>query len=244
MVPVSGEKMVVLSSYSWALSTPALAMFTWLVALSSWAWATSRAALNPTKSDSESSLLVEQVQVAFVIRLGLFRVGRGLGQTGHRRVVAGLGLVDRRDVDVRLDFHQQIALVDLLAFLDRQVNDFAADFRADVDLEDGLDLAVGHDEIGEAVARNLGGLHRDGRRGAFQTITTTASAATATTTARKIIQFRDFFFLGVAGRGWSIGGFSTPPECRKHRELSSSNRQLWRHVRRKIAHPGRAPGGR
>jgi hypothetical protein len=38
------------------------------------------------------------------------------------------------------------------------------------------------------------------------------------------------FFLGVAGRDWSIGGFSTPPECRSGGKLSSANRLLWRHA--------------
>jgi hypothetical protein len=56
MVPVIGEKMVVFASCSPALSTDALAISTWLVALSSWARATSRDALNAMKSESESSL--------------------------------------------------------------------------------------------------------------------------------------------------------------------------------------------
>jgi hypothetical protein len=33
-----------------------------------------------------------------------------------------------------------------------------------------------------------------------------------------------FFFLGAAGSGWRIGGFSTPPEWRNRRKLSSSKR--------------------
>ena len=56
MVPSSGETMVVLSSKSCALSTAALATFTWSLALSSCACATSRATLKPMKSESESSL--------------------------------------------------------------------------------------------------------------------------------------------------------------------------------------------
>ena len=78
-----------------------------------------------------------------------------------RGLVAGVGLVDGGDVEVRLDLHQQIALVDLLPFLDRQVNDFAADLGADLDLQDGLDSAVGHDELGQVAPRDLLGLNGD-----------------------------------------------------------------------------------
>jgi hypothetical protein len=124
--------------------------------------------LERDKVRGRKQFAVEQLQVAVVIRLGLFHAGRGLGLAGHRRGITGLGPIDRRDIDIRFDLHQQIALVDELAFLDRQLGDFAAHFRADGDLHDGLDLAVGHDEVGEAVARNLGGLHRDGRRAVFQ----------------------------------------------------------------------------
>ena len=98
-------------------------------------------------------LVVEQFQVAVVVRLGLFQVRLRRGFGGERGFVTGLGLVDRGDVNVRVDLHQQIALLDLLAFLDRQFDDFAADFRADGDLHDGLDFAVGDDDVGEAVAR-------------------------------------------------------------------------------------------
>src|ERR1700690_2689259 len=55
MVPSIGETIVVLISESCALSTSALATFTWSSALSSCARATSRADLKPIKSDSESS---------------------------------------------------------------------------------------------------------------------------------------------------------------------------------------------
>jgi hypothetical protein len=42
-----------------------------------------------------------------------------------------------------------------------------------------------------------------------------------------------FVFLGVAGGGWRIGGFSTSPEWRNRRQLSSSNRllsELWEFI--------------
>ena len=51
-----------------------------------------------------------------VVSLGLFQVGCRLGFGGQRGFVTCLRLIDRRDIDIRVDFHQQIALFDLLAF--------------------------------------------------------------------------------------------------------------------------------
>ena len=113
-------------------------------------------------------LLVEQFQIAVVVRLGFFQVRLRRGFGGERGFVTGLGLVDRGDVNVRVDLHQQIALLDLLPFLDRQFDDFAADLRADGDLDDGLDFAVGHDDVGEAVARDLFRLDGDDRLAFFE----------------------------------------------------------------------------
>ena len=43
----------------------------------------------------------------------------------------------------------------MLAFLDRQLDDFAADFRADVNLHDRLNFSVGDDRFRDGVARNF-----------------------------------------------------------------------------------------
>ena len=117
----------------------------------------------PDKVRIRKQLAVEQFQVAVEIRLGLFQVRLRRGFGGERGFVTGLGLVDCGDVNVRVDLHEQITLLDRLAFLDRQINDFAADFRADGDLHDGLDFAVGHDGVGETVERDLLGLDDDDR---------------------------------------------------------------------------------
>ena len=80
---------------------------------------------------------------------------------GLRGFIEGLGLVDRGDVEFRFDLDQQIALFDLLAFLDGEVNDLAADLGADLDLEDGLDAAVGGDDLGQVAPRDFLGLDGD-----------------------------------------------------------------------------------
>ena len=60
-------------------------------------------------------------------------------------------------------FNSKSPFVDELAFLDRQFDDFAADFRADVNLHDRLDFSIGHDRFGDAVARDFFRLDGDGR---------------------------------------------------------------------------------
>ena len=140
-------------------------------------------------------LLVEQFQIAFVVRLGFFQVRHRRGLGGQRGFVAGLGLVDRGDINVRVDLHQQIAFLDLLAFLDRQFDDFAADFRADGDLHDGLDFAVGHDDVGEAVARDLSVWTVMAGSRFLKTATSTSATSTSPMTEKMMIFRR---FLGFA----------------------------------------------
>ena len=73
---------------------------------------------------------------------------------GRRGVSAG-------DIIVRLDLQQQIAWLHQLAFLDRQGDNFPADFRVNDNLHHGLNLAVGDDQFGQIAARGFFGLHTD-----------------------------------------------------------------------------------
>ena len=83
-------------------------------------------------------------------------------------MVAGGGGIAGGQIIVRLDLDQQVALLHALAFLDRQLRDFAADFRADLDLDDRLDFAVGHDFFDEIAPRHFFRLHGNRRVGFFQ----------------------------------------------------------------------------
>ena len=81
-----------------------------------------------------------------------------------RRFVTRFCLVHRGDIDVRVDFDQQITLLDTLPFMDGQLNDFPAHLRADGDLDHRLDLAVGYDCLSDVAPRDLFGLHNNRRR--------------------------------------------------------------------------------
>src|SRR5439155_22571933 len=48
-----------------------------------------------------------------------------------------------------------------LALLDRQLDDLAADLRANLDLDHWINAPVGHHQLGETAPRHLLGLHRD-----------------------------------------------------------------------------------
>lgn len=63
-------------------------------------------------------------------------------QAGGCRVAAG-------DVEIGLDAEEQVAFVHFLPLLDRELDDFSGDFRADLDVGDRLDLAVGNDDLGD-----------------------------------------------------------------------------------------------
>src|SRR5439155_15371 len=80
---------------------------------------------------------------------------------GHGRFVAGFGLIAAGDVEVRFDFKNQIPLFDLLAFLYRQFDELTADFRADFDLQDGLNFAGRHDQFRQVSTLDLFGRHGD-----------------------------------------------------------------------------------
>ncbi len=104
----------------------------------------------------------------FVFQPGFLQVGLGRALVGDGEIVAGGGGIAGGQIIVGLDLDEQVALLDMLALLDRQFDDFAADFRAELDLDDRLDLAVGHDFLDEIAPRHFLHLHRDGRIGLFQ----------------------------------------------------------------------------
>ena len=65
-----------------------------------------------------------------------------------------------RGIEVRLYPDEQVALVDLLSLLDRQVDDFTGHFGADLHLHHGLELAAAGHYFREVATLNLLGSHR------------------------------------------------------------------------------------
>jgi hypothetical protein len=66
-------------------------------------------------------------------------------------------------VEVGTNLDQEITLLDPLAFLDGQLDDFASDLRADLHLDDRLQLPAAGDDLGEVPP--LGLLRDDGKGG-------------------------------------------------------------------------------
>ena len=161
MVPASGATMVVLSSESLALSTGGFGDIHLVHRAFELRLGHIKGRLHLVEGGIRHELVPEQVLVAFELRFGFPQSGLGHASCRQRGLVARIGLVDGGDVEVRLDLHQQVALVDLLPFLDRQVDDLAADLGADLDLQDGLDFAVGHDDLGQVAPGDLLRLNGD-----------------------------------------------------------------------------------
>ena len=107
-------------------------------------------------------LVPEQLLVAFEFGFCLPQTGLCHRFARQRGFVARIGLVSGSDVELRLDLHQQFTLLNRLPFLDRQIDDLAADLSTDLDLEDGLDLAIGHYDLGEVPPCDLLRLNGDG----------------------------------------------------------------------------------
>ncbi len=110
------------------------------------------------------------IQVGFVVLqpglhgadvfVGHFEAGFRSRRVGLRR--ADVGLLGRhvgRGLGV---FHarQQLALADVVAFLDQDFRDVAHRVGADIDVVLGLDLARGSDDRRQVATRHLSGLHR------------------------------------------------------------------------------------
>ena len=106
--------------------------------------------------------VVEQFLVAFEIGVGALQVCHRSNFGRERGLEAGLGLVQGSLVKVRLDLQQQVALVNEHPFFDAHLGDFAADFRADVNLQHRINAAIRHDGFGDVVARNFFRGHGNG----------------------------------------------------------------------------------
>ena len=78
--------------------------------------------------------VAEQVVAAFEFRLRFAQVRLGGLLPCASRFIVRHGLAAVGDVKIRLDLQNQVALFDLLALLDWQIDDLTADFRADFDL--------------------------------------------------------------------------------------------------------------
>ena len=62
----------------------------------------------------------------------------------------------------------RLPALDLLALLHGQLDDFATDLRADLDLEHRLDASVAHDQLGQVAPGDLLGLNADDRLTTFE----------------------------------------------------------------------------
>ncbi len=104
---------------------------------------------------------LEQLLIAGEFGFGLCEVSFGGRDRRARGLIGSVSLIAIGNVEVRFDFHYQIALLDRLPFLDREVDDFAADFGADFDLEHGLNFAVRDDQFGQCPSRDFFSLDVD-----------------------------------------------------------------------------------
>ena len=106
-------------------------------------------------------LVLEQFEVPVVFLFGLVQLGLHQVFAGDRGFIVGFGRIATGLVVVRLDLDEQIALLHMVAFLDRQRHDFTGDFGTDHHLDNRLDLAVCHHNFGDVAAADLFGLNGD-----------------------------------------------------------------------------------
>ena len=105
---------------------------------------------------------LQQPPIAPEVGLRFLQIRLGSCFVGQNRLVTCIGLVAVGDVVVRPDFHDQIALLDLLAFFDRQFHNLTTDFRTDLDLHHRLNPAVGRHSLNhQRASRDLIGLNGD-----------------------------------------------------------------------------------